>query len=357
MTTPALRALDAAYSLARPLLFRLEPERAHQLALATLRHADRLPPSALLLVRHLLGTVGHPAEAVEAFGLRFPNAVGLAAGLDKNAIALKGWAALGFGHVEVGTVTPVAQPGNPRPRVFRLKPDRALINRMGFPNEGAEAVAGRLAKRGCLPLVVGGNVGKNAATPLERAADDYTRAALHLAPWVDYLVVNVSSPNTLGLRSLQTPEHVRTVVRAVTALGPKPVLLKLAPDLAHEDLPEIVAAAAEAGAVGLIAANTTLRREGLRSPPNLANEAGGVSGAPLKALVLRLTERLAELGGSRLPVISVGGIESPTDVRDRLAAGAVLVQVYSALIYAGPALPARLVGAPWPSDQLSVVSF
>jgi dihydroorotate dehydrogenase len=327
--------------VARPVLFRLDPEDAHALMLALLRAASRAP-AALLLLRALVGA-DDPGLAVEAFGLRFPNPIGLAAGLDKNALALPAWAGLGFGHVEVGTVTPEPQPGNPRPRIFRLPGQRALINRMGFPNEGAEAVSRRLGARPRLPIVVGGNVGKGIATPLERAVDDYERAARAVAPHVDYLAVNVSSPNTPGLRRLQAPEQASAILRRVRAVAPIPVLLKLAPDLDDAELPEIVAAAREAGASGLIATNTTSGRPGLGGVA-LAAEAGGLSGAPLRDRSSELTARLVELSGPTLPLISVGGIGSAEDVRARLAAGARLVQVYTGLIYQGPGLVAEALG-------------
>jgi dihydroorotate dehydrogenase len=332
--------LDAGYALVRPALLRLDPERAHALALAALAAATRNPRLATVFRRWLIGDGGQP---VEAFGLRFPNRIGLAAGLDKNALALNGWAALGFGHVEVGTVTPLAQPGNPRPRVFRLPADQALINRMGFPNDGAARVAERLRSR---PpgLIVGGNIGKGRATPLEAAADDYRRAASTLAPVVDYLTINLSSPNTPGLRQLQAPEHLAGIVTELRRCTHRPVLVKLAPDLDWEALPEVVAAAREAGAAGLIAANTTLSRTELRHPSPLAVQDGGLSGTPLRCPVLRLTARLAELAPD-LGVVSVGGIGTPADVQARLVAGAALVQVYTSLIYGGPGLAARLVAA------------
>ena len=332
--------LDAAYALARPGFFRLEPERAHALALACLAFATR-NPRRVPIVRRLL--IGQGSQPVEAFGLRFANPIGLAAGLDKNALALNGWAALGFGHVEVGTVTPLPQAGNPRPRVFRLPTDRALINRMGFPNAGAAAVAERLKTRPA-GLVVGGNIGKGRATPLEAALDDYLQAARLLAPGVDYLTINVSSPNTPGLRLLQTPEHLATSVAELRRLARRPVLVKLSPDLDFDVLPELVSAIREAGAAGLIAANTTTSRTGLRYPSPLAIEPGGLSGPPLACQAVALTARLADLASPDLTIISVGGIATPADVRARLAAGAGLVQVYTSLVYAGPALVARLLG-------------
>jgi dihydroorotate dehydrogenase len=341
--------LDAAYALARPALFRLDPEQAHALALACLAAATSDPRLALAVRRRLL-----VQKPVEAFGLRFANPIGLAAGLDKNGLALNGWAALGFGHVEVGTVTPRAQAGNPRPRVFRLPADRALINRMGFSNDGAAAVAARLRVR---PpgLVVGGNIGKGRDTPLEAALDDYLAAASVLAPVVDYLTINVSSPNTPGLRLLQTPDHLASSVRELRTAARRPVLVKLAPDLDLDILPELVAAVREAGAAGLIATNTTTSRLGLRYPSPQAVEPGGLSGPPVACLAQAFTARLADLAAPDLTVISAGGVSSATDVQARLTAGARLVQVYTSLIYEGPALVARLLtpntGSPAPKTH------
>ena len=334
---PLPKLLDAAYALARPALFRLDPERAHALALACLAAAMRDTRVALALRRVLV-----VEKPVEAFGLRFANRVGLAAGLDKNGLALNGWAALGFSHVEVGTVTPRAQPGNPRPRVFRLPADQALINRMGFPNDGAAAVAARLSLR---PpgLVVGGNIGKGRDTPLEEALEDYLAAATTLGPVVDYLTINVSSPNTPGLRLLQTPEHLATSVRELRRATQRPILVKLAPDLDLDVLPELVAAVREAGAAGLIATNTTTSRLGLRYPSPLAIEPGGLSGPPVACQAEAMTARLATLAGPDLVVVSAGGISTPADVQARLAAGATLVQVYTSLIYQGPGLVPRLL--------------
>jgi dihydroorotate dehydrogenase len=338
----AALTLDAAYALARPALFRMDAERAHELVLGLLSTASAAPPGPKVM-RRLLGA-DDPRHAVEAFGLRFPNPIGLAAGLDKNALALPAWAALGFGHVEIGTVTPAAQSGNPRPRVFRLPSDRALVNRMGFPNDGADMVAQRLACRPHdLPIIVGGNVGKGYATPISHAVEDYRRAAQVVFPHVDYVAVNVSSPNTPGLRQLQAPEEVSRILEALRPLGRKPVLLKLAPDLEPGALSEIVAAAREAGAAGFIATNTTTERAGLVHPSAVAREPGGLSGAPLRAKAVAFTVRLAELAGPDLPIIGVGGIFTAADVRERLAAGARLVQVYTALVYEGPGLVAKLL--------------
>lgn len=336
----ALAAMDLAYALARPALFRVEAERAHELILTVLALGAR-SPAALRVIHRLLG-MDDPRHALEVFGLRFRNPIGVAAGLDKNARAVPVWGALGFGHVEIGTVTPRPQGGAPTPRVFRLREDRALINRMGFPNEGALAIAARLARRPRSPrILVGGNVGKGADTPLERAGDDYELAARLLLPHVDYLAINVSSPNTPGLRQLQAPEQIAEILNRVRPLGARPVLLKLAPDLDPAVLPELVAAAREAGASGFIATNTTLSRDGVRHP--LAHEAGGLSGVPLRTRATAFIARLAALAGHDLPVIGVGGISTAADLRAHVGSGARLVQVYTSLVYEGPTIAARLL--------------
>jgi dihydroorotate dehydrogenase len=339
----AMWLLDSLYRVARPALFALNAEDAHWLVLKLSEWFSLAPQALPLLGGMLLPPLAQP---VEAFGLGFRNRIGLAAGLDKNAIALHAWAALGFGHVAVGTVTPRPQDANPGPRLFRLREDKALINRLGFPNGGAVEVAKRLRpERRPSGLIVGGNIGKGRETPLEAASDDYRTAAETLGPVVDYLTINVSSPNTANLRQLQAPGQLADIVKEVRRVSGRPVLVKLSPDLADDALPEIVAAARQAGAVGLIAANTTTSRLALRYPSRDAYQAGGLSGAPIGAQVLRMTERLAQLAGNDLTIISVGGIFTPADVQDRLNAGATLVQICTSLVYEGPGLVARLLAA------------
>ncbi|HZW28022.1 MAG TPA: quinone-dependent dihydroorotate dehydrogenase [Trueperaceae bacterium] len=333
------------YRLARPALFRLDPERAHELTLQGLRLASR-SRLALRASGAFARGARDPSLRVEAFGLTFPNPVGLAAGLDKDGVAVPALAALGFGYLEVGTVTALAQPGNPRPRLFRLVEDEALINRMGFNNHGAERLAASVlrakAAHGDWLPPVGVNVGKSRAVPAEEAPRDYERA-LH-AVWeaADYLVLNVSSPNTPGLRGLQATGPLREVVRAARRVarerGEKPVLVKLAPDLDEEALVTAARAAEEEGAAGIVATNTTVSRPALRSP--LAAEQGGLSGRPLAPLAEAALRALA--AATRLPLVSVGGVWEAADVAARLAAGATLVQVYTAFVYQGPALPGRL---------------
>lgn len=282
-------------------------------------------------------------KPIEAFGLSFNGAFGLAAGFDKNAIAIRALGELGFSHVEVGTVTALPQPGNPKPRLFRLLDDRALINRMGFNNEGAEAVAERLAKLRAKNLrtlpVIGVNIGKSKVTPVEDAAEDYRKSARLLAPHADYLAVNVSSPNTPGLRSLQSVTALEPILRAVLdEAQSKPVLVKIAPDLADEDVLAVADLAKKMQLAGVIATNTTISREGLKTPAAKVEAIGdgGLSGAPLKSRSLEVLELLRARIGDSMAIVSVGGVETPTETRERLEAGATLVQGYTGFIYCGP---------------------
>lgn len=323
------------YALLRPLIFRLDPERAHALTLAALRL-----PFAEVMLRALF-EVNDPRLAVEAFGLKFKNRVGLAAGYDKNGVAVNGLAALGFGHVEVGTVTRLPQPGNPKPRVQRVPEARAVINAMGFPNEGVEKLrvtSGRwqVASRG---VRIGVNIGKGKDTPLERAAEDYCALLERVHDRADYVAVNVSSPNTPGLRQLQTRAFIEGLLGAVATTRdqlPKrvPLLVKLAPDLTEAELDDALAAATASGVDGLIATNTTVSRDGV--PAYAQSLSGGLSGGPLRA---RATEVIGYLARRMtLPIIGVGGIMSADDALEKLDAGATLVQLYTGLIYIGPGL-------------------
>lgn len=345
------------YARLRGALFRLEAERAHDLVLGGL---GRLSGSHL--ARRFLDSsyaVHDPRLRVEAFGLTFPNPLSVAAGLDKRGVAVYPLGAIGFGGVEVGSVTALPQPGNPRPRLFRLAEDEALINRMGFNNEGAAAVARRLRRQRdferslALPgsgVVIGVNVGKSRVTPLEEAPDDYRASFEEAWDVADYLVINVSSPNTPGLRTLQGGEPLARIVDAVERVGPvrsapgraaKPVLLKLSPDLGREQLLEAVAVAEERGLAGLIATNTTTGRGGLRS--SLAGEEGGLSGRPLAPRALEVLELLRE--ATELPLVSVGGILTGADALERVRAGADLLQVYTGFVYRGPALVREVLQA------------
>lgn len=321
-------------AIARPLLFKIPPESAHEMTMALLAAAARV------LGRHVPAPPGRP---VRCLGLDFPNPVGLAAGMDKNATALPVWPLLGFGHVEVGTVTARAQPGNPKPRLFRLPAQRALINRMGFNNDGAAAMAARLSawrKSGRWPRVpVGINLGKSKVTPLERAAEDYAESFRLLRDFGDYFVVNVSSPNTPGLRELQAVDHLRGILRALARENPsgRPVLVKIAPDLADEDIAAVVAAGEEEGAAGWIATNTTLDHA---SVPAGRDQQGGLSGEPLRRRSTEVVRRVC--GAATRPVIGVGGVSGVESAREKLEAGASLVQLYSALVYGGPMLPRQI---------------
>ena len=334
----------AAYRAIRPLLFRLDSERIHRLSLAALRVAGRTAVGRDLAA--LAGDASLGADAVEVAGIRFRSRVGLGAGFDKDALALRGWAALGLGFAEVGTVTPLPQPGNPRPRLFRLPEDEALINRMGFNNAGAEEVARNLeAARPHLPagFVVGVNIGRNAATPSEESARDYLAAQRLLAPLADYLAVNVSSPNTPGLRDLQAPGRLRELLTALNEAGQRgsfarPIFVKLAPDLSAGDLEAVLTAVLEIPTQGLILSNTTIARDRLRSPEELTGEAGGLSGAPLLVRTRGAVRRMRALVGERMAIVASGGIGSADEAAALAGAGADLVQLWTGLVYAGPAL-------------------
>nr|WP_227464595.1 quinone-dependent dihydroorotate dehydrogenase [Nocardioides lijunqiniae] len=332
-------------------LTRVDPERAHHLGFGAIRAA-----------RPVLGRVARPGRPVPAMGLSFPNVLGLAAGFDKNAVGIDALAALGFGHVEVGTVTGEAQPGNPRPRMFRLPEDRAVVNRMGFNNDGAEAVAHRLAARAARAgsqrpgrPVLGVNIGKTKVVPEDdqaAVAADYEKSARLLTPYADYLVVNVSSPNTPGLRSLQSVErlqplleHVRRTADAAAGERRVPLLVKIAPDLADEDVLAVADMALAIGLDGILATNTTISREGLASPDATVAGvgAGGLSGRPLTQRSLEVLRLLKGRVGDGLTLIGVGGISTVDDARARLDAGADLLQAYTGFVYGGPTWPRRIV--------------
>lgn len=360
------------YPFFRSLLFRLDPELAHQLTLRTLRVAGNFPPSRWLLSQLFKA----PSQPVRAFGLTFRNPVGLAAGYDKDAVAIRGLSSLGFGHVEVGTVTPKPQPGNPRPRVFRLPQDEAVINRMGFPGKGAAFMVRSLKGRqsnlpgGMLRLALdvtsakpggaasapqgsaklGINLGKNKTTPNEEAVLDYLELLQCFAPHADYLAINISSPNTVGLRQLQgraALEGLLTQLDIQRRMEEKalekriPLLVKLAPDLSEQELDEAVDVILSAHMDGIIVTNTTLAREGLHSKHR--DETGGLSGSPLRlrseAVLCRVVERVE----GKIPIVSVGGIMNPEDAKRRLDLGATLIQLYTGLIYEGPGLVKKIL--------------
>jgi dihydroorotate dehydrogenase len=335
------------YPLSRSLLFRLDPETAHGLSLRTIAGVGRVPGlRAAVAARFSVPDT----EPVEAFGLRFPNRVGLAAGYDKDGEGWRGLACLGFGHIEVGTVTPEPQPGNPRPRLFRLVEERSLINRLGFPGKGAAYMAERLRGREAGGVIVGVNIGKQKSTPLEEAAGDYEELVDVFGPLADYLAVNISSPNTPGLRRLQERGFLDALLGRVAARRDEvagrigravPVVVKLAPDLDDEQLVTAVDAIVESGLDGIIATNTTVSRDGLDHPS--AGEEGGLSGAALTEMSTRVVARIAEHTGGVVPIIGVGGIMGPEDARAKLEAGATLVQVYTGLVYEGPGLVKRIL--------------
>lgn len=331
------------------LMSRLDAERAHQLGFAALRSGTRLPG-----VVPLLRSVGRsaPAGQVRALGLTFPGPLGIAAGFDKNAVGVDALAAVGFSFVEVGTVTASAQPGNERPRMFRLVADRAVVNRMGFNNDGAAVVAARLAARRRKHrrnVIVGVNIGRSRSVAESDATDDYALSARLLAPFADYLVVNVSSPNTPGLRDLQAVDRLEPLLVAVREHADRsaerhvPLLVKISPDLADDEITDLAALAVDLRLDGIVAVNTTTARQGLRSPRAAveAAGAGGLSGPPLAHRSLEVLRLLRGLTGT-MALISVGGVTTATDIADRLAAGATLVQAYTAFVYEGPGWPARV---------------
>lgn len=352
------------YTVVRPLLFKLNPEITHNLTLQLMRIGGFPPINALLRMMYAA-----PTKPVDAFGLTFKNPVGLAAGYDKDAVAVRGLSAVGFGHIEVGTITQRPQPGNPKPRIFRLLEDEAVINRMGFPGKGAQYVERVLRasvnERGNLLLtrktqknrgslrnnaLIGVNLGKNKDTPIEDAASDYITLMRTFAPLADYLAINISSPNTVGLRRLQGREMLEQLLGAVAREreqillglgGNRPILVKLAPDLTDQELDDAVGVIQDCGMDGIIATNTTLAREGLRS--KYWTESGGLSGSPLRVLSEAMLEKIVRRVQGRVPIISVGGIMNPEDAKRRLDMGAALVQIYTGLIYRGPGLVREIV--------------
>jgi dihydroorotate dehydrogenase len=338
-------------NLVRPLLFHRDAEHAHELGVASMEWLARLAPLRWALER-VMDSRLRVVRPVEAFGLKFPNAVGLAAGFDKDARAWPAAAALGFGHVEVGTVTALAQPGNPKPRAFRYPQQEAVINRMGFNNGGSEAMAARLAGQpqgAARRIPLGVNLGKSKVTPIEEATADYLASFARLADFADYVVLNVSSPNTPNLRQLQDESRLRELLAAVTAANRErvrqhgrrhvPVLLKIAPDLTWPQIDAVLVVIAEHGFDGIIATNTTLARPGFFAG---VNEAGGLSGAPLRERSTEIVRYISRATHGRLPIIGVGGIDGPRAAAEKLDAGATLVQIYTGLIFKGPFLAAEV---------------
>ncbi len=333
-------------SIIKPILFRFQPETAHNLVFSSLKILFKIP-----LVKTLVRSVFQVKDLrleKTVFGIKFPNAVGLAAGFDKDAKLFHELGCFGFGFVEIGTLTPVGQPGNPQPRSFRLPEDDALINRMGFNNEGVDSAVSRLKNRN-KQLIIGGNIGKNKVTPNEEAVNDYEKCFTKLYPYVDYFVVNVSSPNTPGLRELQDKEPLKNLLLKVQEMNqatgsPKPLLLKIAPDLTNSQLDDIIAITKEVKLSGLIATNTTISREGLKADKAKVEMigAGGLSGKPVRKRSTEVVKYLCEKLGDQYPVIAVGGIHSAEDAIEKLNAGAALVQVYTGFIYEGPGLVKKI---------------
>jgi dihydroorotate dehydrogenase len=331
-------------ALLRPILFLLPPEAAHRAGAVAMRTMAFTGPLRAAVRRR--SVLADPVLRTEALGAVLPSPIGLAAGFDKDAHLFPAALALGFGFVEVGTVTAHAQPGNEPPRLVRLPADRALLNRFGFNNAGAAAAARRLARRRAADGVVGANVGKSKVAELDAAAEDYRASTAAVAPVSDFLVVNVSSPNTVGLRSLQDPAALRPILRAVTqASEGRPILLKVAPDLTDDELDALVDLALELGLAGMVATNTTIDRAALthdRARADAAFPGGGISGAPLKGRSLAVLRRLRARAGDRLLLVAAGGVETGEDAWERILAGATLVEVYTAFVYGGPAFPRRV---------------
>jgi dihydroorotate dehydrogenase len=339
------------YALLKPILFKFDPEKVHYFVTANLKRFNRFPGGPAL--SRAIWDVADSRLEKEVFGLKFKNPVGLAAGFDKNAEMMGEMANLGFGFVEIGTVTPLPQPGNPKPRMFRLPEDGGLINRMGFNNLGVDVAAQRLAdfrknaKPGLKNLIIGGNIGKNKVTPNEDAVSDYIKCFDKLFDVVDYFVVNVSSPNTPGLRALQEKEPLMQLLNTLQQRNLKngisrPILLKIAPDLTDEQLDDIVEIVQQTGIAGIIATNTTISRAGLASPGELKNEMGGLSGKPVSKRSTEVIRYLHKKSNGAFPIIGVGGIHSAEDAVEKLEAGASLIQLYTGFIYEGPGLIGRI---------------
>lgn len=329
------------YKLIKPILFQYDPENIHHFVTGGLRIANRIW-GAKKMMKNTFQIDDRRLER-EVMGLKFKNPVGLAAGFDKNAELVEELSAFGFGFIEIGTVTPLPQPGNDKPRMFRLPQDEALINRMGFNNQGVDVAADRLKRIKRDGLIIGGNIGKNKVTPNQDAVSDYIKCFDRLFDVVDYFVVNVSSPNTPGLRELQEKEPLKNILNTLQQRNLKnevsrPILLKIAPDLSDSQLDDIVEIVQETKIAGVIATNTTVSRDNLMSPEQLKSESGGLSGRPVRNRSTEVIRYLAEKSKRSFVIIGVGGIHSPADALEKLEAGASLIQIYTGFIYEGPGL-------------------
>lgn len=334
------------YELIKPLLFQFDPENIHYAVTGGLRRANRIW-GVKAIFKNLYQLEDKRLER-EVMGLKFKNPLGLAAGFDKNASMIEELAEFGFGFIEIGTVTPLPQPGNEKPRMFRLPQDNALINRMGFNNQGVDVVAARLKQVNRKGLIIGGNIGKNKLTPNEDAVNDYIKCFDRLFDVVDYFVVNVSSPNTPGLRELQEKEPLKHILNTLQQRNNKndisrPILLKIAPDLTNSQLDDIIEIVKETKIAGVIATNTTISRDDLLSSENLKKESGGLSGKPLTIRSTEVIRYLSEHSNKSFVIIGVGGIHSPQDAMEKIKAGASLIQIYTGFIYEGPGLVKRIL--------------
>lgn len=326
-------------SIIRPILFRFDAEKIHDFIFLSLKLLSYIPLVFYFLKKYF--NVSHPILRTKLFGIDFPNPVGLAAGLDKNAKLISQFSSLGFGFIEIGTVTPKSQSGNPKKRLFRLLSDQGIINRMGFNNDGVELIASRLKKKG--NIIVGGNIGKNKITPINNAVSDYLISFDYLFDLVDYFAINVSSPNTENLRDLQNKDNLIYLLSSIqknnqSRKKPKPILLKIAPDLSNDQLLIIIDVVTKTSIDGIIATNTTVRRDNLKSSKNITNESGGLSGAPLTNRSTEVIRFLHKSSNGKIPIIGVGGIMNPNDAIEKIKAGASLVQLYSGFVYSGPSL-------------------
>ena len=334
------------YKLIKPLLFQFDPETIHYVVTGALQRANRIWGVKSLLKN--LYQLEDKRLAREVLGLKFKNPLGLAAGFDKNASMIEELAEFGFGFIEIGTVTPLPQPGNEKPRMFRLPQDDALINRLGFNNQGVDVVAARLKQVQRKGLIIGGNIGKNKLTSNEDAVNDYIKCFDRLFDVVDYFVVNVSSPNTPGLRELQEKEPLKHILNTLQQRNNKnqitrPILLKIAPDLTNSQLDDIIEIVMETKIAGVIATNTTISRDDLLSSENLKKDSGGLSGKPLTMRSTEVIRYLSEHSNKSFVIVGVGGIHSPEDALEKIQAGASLIQIYTGFIYEGPGLIKRIL--------------